>query len=176
LIQSYDHIWLLIEGEYRARPTDGVLEYRRAGRGGGMFWDEAGGGKRRWLWRDFQGWLLSMSVLGGLRVQQCRDWNEGAQWIKTAYNWFQRDEHKSVQVVYSGKQLYSDTALLVKPSLARRVAKELPSIGVSKSRDVAASFPTVQQMVDASEKEWAQVPGIGRKLANTIWRSLRGGV
>jgi len=173
LIQSYDHIWLLVEGEYRARPRDGVLEYWRTDYKGREFWDVVGGGQRGWMWRGFQSWLMSMSVMGGLRVQQCRNWEDGAAWIKMAYNWFQRTEHKSHQVVYSGKQLYSDQALLIKPSLARRISKELPHVGIAKSKVVAERFPTVEQMVAASEREWAELPGIGKKLANTIWRALR---
>jgi ERCC4-type nuclease len=174
LIQSYDHIWLLIEGVWRARPKDGVLEYLRTDHKGRQWWDAAGGGQRKWMWRDFQGWLMSMSVLGGLRVQQCQDWNDGAAWIKMAFNWFQRTEHKSAQVVYSGKQLYSDQALLIKPSLARRVAKELPKIGITRSAVVASRFKTVEEMVNASESDWRSIDGIGKDIAKTIYAAIHG--
>ena len=174
LIQSYDHIWLLVEGVWRARPRDGVLEYWHTDHKGRKFWDAAGGGNRKWMWRDFQGWLMSMSVLGGLRVQQCQDWPDGAAWIKMAYNWFQRPEHKSTQVVYSGKQLYSDQALLVKPSLARRIAKELPKIGITKSAAVADRFRTVEEMVNASVQDWQSIGGVGKGIAESVYAAIHG--
>lgn len=156
LVKCYDHIWLLIQGEWRMA-TSGALEYRRTGHGGGQYWTAAGGGQRAWMWKDFEGWINSVTILGGIRVHRVGTWREGAQWLKTLYSWFQRDEHKSVQVVYGGKQLFPDTALLTKPSLVRRVAAQLPGIMEKRSSFVAQRFKTMQQMVNASVDDWAKI-------------------
>jgi ERCC4-type nuclease len=174
LIQSYDHIWLLIQGQYKMRPKDGALIELREGRGGGQYWTEAGGGQRRWMWRDFEGWVNSVSILGGLRVHRVATWEEGADWIKCLYGWFQREGHSSTQVVYGGKQLYAEQALLVRPTLARRVAKELPSVGVVRSAAVAAKFRTLESMVMASEKDWQTVDGLGAGTAKKIYLAIHG--
>jgi ERCC4-type nuclease len=175
LIKSYDHVWLLMNGIYRSRPSDGVLEIYKEGRGGGHYWVEAEGRKRGWMWRDVESWLTSVSVLGGIRVQHCKDWKEGALWAKTLHNWLQREEHKSCKVIYSGKKLYPEKALMNTPSLVRRLSKELPRVGIEKSAAVAAKFSNMEEMCNASEKEWAEIDGIGKTLANTIYRAIHNG-
>jgi ERCC4-type nuclease len=178
LIPSFDHIYLMVIGEYRARARDGVMEQLKVGRNGGMYWAESGGGQRRWMWRDFESWLLSMSIMGGLRVIKVDTVEDGAAYLKVLYNWYQRDEHKSHLVLYSGKEIYSDSALLVRPSLVRRVAAELPWIGVARSADVARVFKTVLEMAEAGEERWSEmiVDG-GKRLGERglkIWKAIRG--
>ena len=176
LLQSYDHVWLMIEGEYRPRRKDGALEFLKPGRNGASaYWSEPSGGKRSWFWRDLESWLLSMAVMGGIRIHHVRNAEEGALWIKGAYHWFQREEHKSHLVMYSGKELYSDKALLLKPSLARRIAAELPGVGAKKSAAVAARFRNLAEMSQATEKDWMQVDGIGKGLAKQIVKAIHNG-
>jgi ERCC4-type nuclease len=172
LIQSYDHVWLLVCGEWRARIRDGVLEQRKPGRGGGYYWSETCGGQRTWMWRDVESWLTSMQIMGGLRVHRVPEWQEGARWIKALSSWFAKEEHHSHLVVYGGKELYQDQALLVKPTLARRVAKELPGIGVVRSAEVARTFRTVAEMVEATPKDWMQIEGIGKGIADKIYKAI----
>lgn len=173
LIQCYDHVFLLVQGQWRARQSDGVLEqYKSTSRGN--YWNEVGGGQRRWLWRDVESWLTSMSIMGGLRVHRVPEYREGAMWLKTLYGWFQKEDHKSHMVIYSGKELYQDTALLVRPSLARRVAKELPGIGLVRSAEVAHQFPTLELMVAATVKEWTKVEGVGKGIATKVWKAIHG--
>lgn len=178
LVNAYDEVWLLVIGQWRARPQDGILEERRHGHGGGMYWTAAGGGQRLWMWRDVQSWLLSMQLMAGIRMAQAADEEEAVHWIKTCYNWHQREEHKSHLVMYSSKELYADTAMLTRPPLARRIASELPHIGLKRSADVAARFPTVEAMMAATEKDWRELTVDDNKRlgerGSTVYRSLRG--
>ena len=180
LIKSYDHIYLMIVGEYRSRSSDGIMEQRREGKGGGggMYWTESGGGQRRWMWRDFESWLLTMSIMGGMRLIKVATVVEGAQYLKVLYNWYQRGDHKSHLVLYSGKELYSDSALMIKPPLSRRVAAELPGIGLNRSADVAKVFKTVMEMVEASEERWMELEVDGGKRlgvrGSKVYKALRG--
>lgn len=173
MLQSYDHLYLLIQGEWRIGRNGELLE-RREGRGGGQYWTEAGGGQRRWMWRDFEGWVNSIGILGGMRVHRVPTWDEGCQWVKCLYSWYQRKEHSSVQVVYGSKELFADHALLVKPTLARRVAAQLPLIAEKRSADVARRFPTLEKMVNASEREWMDIDGVGRGIAKKIYSAIHG--
>lgn len=172
LMNSYDNVWLMIYGQWRARVPDGVLEELRDGRNGGKYWTPAGGGQRLWMHRDLEAWLLTMQIAGGIRVHRVRDVDEAAIWIRTIYHWSQRTDHKSHQVIYSGKHLWQDRALMGKPPLARRVAAELPHIGVKRSAEVARRFHTVAEMVEAEVGDWMQVEGVGKKTAMDIVRVL----
>ena len=173
LIKSYDHVWLLVFGELQIRSDGALMELRH-----GRYWAPIGGGRRLWLWREVEGWLLSMQLMGGMRVQRELDLERAALWTKTAYNWYQRSEHKSHQVVYSSKEIYADTAMLIRPSLARRVAKELPQVGLKRSKECAERFKTVYDMAMASEQDWAGllVDG-GKRLGSRgkqVYRAIRG--
>jgi NAD-dependent DNA ligase len=62
--------------------------------------------------------------------------------------------------------------MLRKPTLVRRIAAELPLIGWGKSKAVEEYFPSVVQMVTASEKEWREIPGIGVGIAKGVVEEL----
>jgi len=171
LIRSYDHIWLLVYGICRTR-ADGILEEARYPQRGGMYFAPIGGGKRLWFARDLESWFLSMQIMGGLRVHRVGTVAEAAQWLKTLYAWHQREEHKSHLAMYSSKEIYSDAALLAKPSLARRIAAQLPGVGYVKSSAVAAQFKSVEEMVAAAPGDWAQIDGIGKQLSQRIWMAI----
>jgi ERCC4-type nuclease len=174
LIASYDHVWLLIVSDYRARARDGVLEYRKEGRGGGQYWTESCGRQRTVFWRDVESWLMTCQIMGGIRVHCVPDYPAAAAWLKHTASWFSRTEHKSHQVVYGSKEMFADQALLVKPTLARRVAAQLPYIGVKRSAEVARQFHTVAAMVEATPKDWLGVEGVGKTIATKIFNVLHG--
>ena len=172
LLQCYDHIWLLVIDDYRPRARDGVLEYRKEGRNGGYYWSESCGRQRTIFWRDVESWLMTMAICGGIRVHRVPDYREAAMWIKNTANWFARDDHKSHRVIYGTKEIFGDSALLVKPTLARRVAAQLPGIAEVRSAAVAARFKTLDQMVNASEKDWRTVDGLGPGTARKIYQAI----
>lgn len=172
MLKCYDHLYLLIEGEWRCRAADGVLEQRKQGRGGGWYWAESGGGQRQWMWRDVESWLMSIAILASVRIVKANTYEDVARWLKVAYGWYQKEDHKSVGVLYGGKKLFVDKALLIKPSLVRMVAKELPGIRDIRSEAVAARFSSVESMVNASEQEWASIDGIGRGIAKTVYKAI----
>lgn len=161
LLANYDHIWLLVEGSWYGRRQDGVLVYKRQGPRGD-FWCEMAG-QRTWLARDLESWLLTNQVLAGIRVHRVANWDEAALWLKTCYNWFQKDFHSSHRVLYEGKHLFPEQALLTKPSLARRVAAQLPGIGDVRSASVAKVMHTIEEMVMASPQEWAEIEVADRR-------------
>lgn len=174
LIASYDYVWLLVVDEYRPRQHDGVLEYRKPGRGGGMYWSESCGRQRTVLWRDVESWLMTCQIMGNIRVHQEPDYQHAALWIKMLSNWAAREEHKSHRVLYGTKSLFPDTALLLKPTLTRRVAAQFPGIAEIRSSAVAAKFTTLEKMVNATEKDWRQVEGIGAGTAKKIFNAIHG--
>lgn len=160
LARTYDEAWLVIEGFWRPG-SDGVLETWKRGR-----WEPVQLGKRRWMFRDFDAFLNTVEVKGGVRVKRTTTPEETARVVYGLYDWWQDyDGHRSHLALNRAGR---DSALFIRPTFARRVASELPGVGFERSADVAIAFPTVRRMLAATPKEWAAVKGIGKKLAKSI--------
>lgn len=68
----------------------------------------------------------------------------------------------------------SDPANLLRPTVCRLVAAQLPGVGYTRSEAVAKQFPTVASLVAATEKELMTVEGVGKLGAKKLWRALHG--
>lgn len=168
LVHDYAHTWLLIEGRYRSG-ADGVLETQQ-----GRVWAPHAQGRRVWTYREVEAFLTTLEVRAGVHVRKAWDRSETAALVAMLYQWWTAksyDEHRAHVALHSPML---DAGLLYKPSLARRVAAELPGIGVGKSGAVADHFKTVRALVEANEDEWIQIPGIGKGLAKKITAALEG--
>jgi len=170
------YLVLVLEGRYRRNPEDGVLEvpvWRINPRTGkrAEFWEPV---KPLTQYSRFDQYLTEIQRDAGIIFKHTDNVQGTADTIKAIYDNFQRspDRHQSL------KQFYTDhppTVPLTRPGLVRRVAKELDGVGWTRSGDVAKKFPTVKAMVDADVKDWMSIPGIGKKLAREIVKSLKGG-
>jgi ERCC4-type nuclease len=168
LIQSYDRIWVVVEGNWYPNFSDGIL--RMAGRSGKT--REVGFGNRRFMYRDIDHWLTTMEVRAGIRVRRTRDRIETARVVADLASWWSKDwgDHRGHLALHEDQP---DGAILIKPSLCRKVAAQLPGIGWKRSGDVAAKFKTVQAMVAAQTIDWESIPGIGSGIAEKVWNALR---
>ena len=118
--------------------------------------------------------ILTLETRGGLRVRWTRNQKETIRYVCALYRfWVDRDldDHKSHLAVHAPDL---DRALRIPLTLKRQVAAQLPGIGFERSRAVDTHFPSIWAMVNASEKEWAQVPGIGKTLAKRLVAACRG--
>jgi hypothetical protein len=96
--------------------------------------------------------------------------------------WTEKDwgEHRAHSAIYTGKEAgramsNNRRGALVprRAKLSEMIASQLPGIA-RKAGDVAAHFKfNSVDMVNASEKQLASVPGIGAKGAEKIWHALR---
>jgi ERCC4-type nuclease len=172
LAKNYDIKYLILEGIYHRGP-DGDLETLRGREWGPLRGSESHG--RRWQWGDFTKALNAVSVGYGVHVLQCGNPRETACTIAALRNWWSKDweEHSTSGVQYI--QSLNDNGLYTytKPSLVRRVAAMLPGVGNKRSTAVSKAFDTVLEMALASESEWRAIPGIGRKTAESVVRSIR---
>jgi ERCC4-type nuclease len=168
LIHEYRHAWLLIEGQYRSG-AEGLLETRQ-----GAVWAPHALGRSPWTYREVEAFLTTLEVRAGVHVRRTYNRIETVALVAMLYQWWTKkayDDHRAHQAMYSPTM---DAGLLYKPSLARRVAAELPGVGVGKSGAVADHFKTVRKMVEADKKEWIEVPGIGKTLAQKITAAING--
>lgn len=199
MITTYEQAWLLIAGQWRARRSDGLLQYLSKQ----YQWRDATVGSRKFMYRDLLAWLLTVRIKTGILVEYVPDWDHAALWVASLYAWWTRvkreggqevtgwESHRSHQAINqaSNEQFWArvkqeerdngangrglqDHASLLRPTLCRMVAAQLPGIGYARSENVARAFPTVAKLVAATEKELLQVEGIGKNGARKVWRAI----
>lgn len=121
----------------------------------------------------FNQYLDQLSLYCGILVKRSETVMETAAQVMSLYRMLQchPEEHKSLNQMYVEPP---GRAWLVKPSLVRRVAHELPGIGWERSGEVAGHFKSVREMCMAGEEEWGSIPGIGRKTARGVVSAIGG--
>lgn len=167
LLKDYDVIYLIVEGATRPG-KEGTLE--RLGRGG---WQPVVLGTRVWMHRELDNWLTTMESVAGIRLRRTESERETAACILNLYRWWndkEWNEHRS-HLAFDR----STRPTLLHPSLAIRVAKELPGVGYQKAGAVARFFHgSVREMVNAPEDRWKEVDGIGKVLSQRIVEEING--
>lgn len=131
---SYDMRYLLIEGVYRSDPESGVLQLWRefpskkdvqCGR-----WQDATSGRKRLMYSAFEAWLTTLEEHGGVRLRTSDSPYTTASLLLSLYNWHQREDHKSFQVMHEAS---GDGAALSRPTMLRRMLAHLPHVGWDRS-------------------------------------------
>ena len=166
LVQTYDVTWLIIEGIWRANDDTGLIEIPR-----GREWVPV---ESRIEAINLEMWLLTLQMLGGVRVQATYGLKDTARYIAALQQWWTSktwDEHKGHLALYQP----IDRQLFAKPSLLRRWAAELPGIGYEKSKAIETAFGTPYAMAVAEAVQWRTIPGIGKILASRIQRVIHEG-
>ena len=169
MLDSYHRVHLLVEGIHRPG-SSGLLEVPRAQR-----WLPARGGVggRGITYSAFHGYLFTLSEKLGVRVTLTGTTSQTADWLFQLNRWWtgkEYDDHKA-HLAFDNSTAIS---LVSRPSLVRRVAKELPGIGWGRSGNVAKRFHSVVEMAMADWRTWAEIDGIGKATAQRVVRALEG--
>jgi len=165
---------LIVEGAYKCDHGFGssgllVIPHRSAGES-----------RREWVpvkpimtFSRLEQFLFELDWLAGVVVRRSDGVRQTADIIKALYTNFQSapDQHQSLKKLY---RMPSPVVPLQKPSLVRRVAKELRGIGWERSRAIDGHFSSVMAMCEADTSEWATIPGIDKKIAEWAYKDLRG--
>lgn len=162
---DYDRVYVVLEGYWRPNPNDGTLEVLRSK------WIPIELGNRRFTAREIVNYLNTLEVFTGIRWLRTQTLKETAFFIRSYYSWWNNksfDKHKSHMSIHEPV-----ISTVVKPSLKRRVAAVFDSIGVDRSKAVAEHFHNVYDMITAPVKEWEQIPGIGKKTAQSVYNAIR---
>lgn len=169
LLSCYGVVYLVLEGVFRADPRSGLLTAPR-GRSG---WQPIAFGQRRFMAKELWNFCNTLQVVTGVHIVRTGTMRETGQWLVAAESWWSKDYHK-----HKGHRGFDNpqppAALLRKPGLVRRIAKELPGVGWTRSGAVENAFPSVVDMAMAEECEWAAIPGIGPVLASRIYQAVAG--
>ncbi len=156
--------YLIVEGIWRPNPQSGLLEYPR-----GKVWLPVELGNRTFMAREVEGFLNTQDVIGGMHIRVTNSARQTAQVILNLYHWWTDkswEEHRS-HLAFDESDTLS-TALLTKPKLLRRMAKELPGIGWKKSQAVEAHFENVVEMVNADVGEWEKIAGVSKGIGEKV--------
>lgn len=168
LLEDYARVWLIVEGIYSA-DSDGLLVHRR-----GKKLVPIASGARRFMYRDLDHWLTTMEVKVGIKIRRTASRPETARVCADLFAWWTHKEWGEHRAHLAFDDPPPDHIALVRPNVVRRVAKELPGVGWTKSGAVAKKFPTVKAMCEATEENWMEIEGIGKTLAHKIVLALRG--
>lgn len=201
LVAAYDQPWLLVEGSWRAQRGTGLLQYlsrqyqwRPAAVGSRNFmyrdlaswlftirtktgvlvdtvpdWDHAS----VWIATLYSWWTRTKRV----GKEEVTGWegHTSHRAISQASNeqFWQRVKQEEQELTGKAtRNRLTDHASLLRPTVCRMVAAQLPGVGYARSQEVAKRFPTVAGLVAASEKEISEVEGIGKLGARKIWQAL----
>lgn len=167
LLSCYNYIWIIVEGIWRTSPTDGLIQmYTHTG------WKDYNHDHRFHKTSYIIKYLLSLSIMGNVRIWFTTSPKETVQFVTSLYSWWndkEYEEHTSLM------QEHEPEINFIKPSLLKRLAKELEGIGKKKAKLVDNKFGSPLEMCLADEKTWQEIPGIGKKLACKIVESLQKG-
>lgn len=168
LMSDYQYVYILVEGLWRPRPKDGVLE-RWSNQGK---WTPFISGSRRYMARDIANYLNTLAVCCGVMVWRTDNMPHSGRWISDLHGWWQKpwDRHKAHLNKFNVTP--PPRAFLRRPGLLHRFVKELDGVGWDKGKAIAQHFGSLSALLFATEKELMEVPGIGKVLAQTIHKQI----
>lgn len=166
MLRAYDVSWLLTHGSYRAGPFN-RLEIMR-GR-----WRTHRVGGRDVPFGYLEGALLTANA-AGVSHKHVYDEEQVAAWLAVLERWWDKpwDKHRSFHKFNRA----ADQSIMpdIAPDMLQRmrIAADLPGVGWERALAAAVSFPSVKSMINATEREWCDVPGIGKVIAKQIVRAV----
>lgn len=168
MLRAYDQCWLLTYGSYRGQPGTGALQVER-----GQRWRTERQGGRDIPIGYVEGALLTYNV-AGVYHKHVTDEQQAAFWLACLERWWEKpwSKHKSFHKFNRAGDLGVMPDIAPDMLQRMRIAADLPGVGWERAFAAAVSFPSVRSMINASEHEWCQVPGIGKVIAKSIVRAV----
>jgi ERCC4-type nuclease len=156
------HFYILVVEDTWREARDGTVEYQRKGK-----WRTHGNIQ----FSRVDAYLNELHYLMGVHVKHTRTVKQTARVVLDLYRMFQTppDEHSSLKKFYTPP---TPTMLMAKPSLLRRVAKELKHISWERSIEVEKEFSGVRDMVNAGAERWAKLDGFGEVIVESVQKEL----
>lgn len=159
----YDRVEIVFEGMFRPNPSGYVEIPRRTN------------GKTTWVpyprgisFRQLDSFLYSQYECGGVPFWRTMSLEETVQLYVSRYHWWQKDYelHTSHDVIYSNSPSAQRRGAVTlhqgEPNAVTMVAAQIPGID-AKAWDVGKHFVSVEEMVNADEREWRHVAWTDRK-------------
>ena len=164
MLNAYNVRYLIIEGIWSPDPKTGIIKAWKR---------EMHLGSRKFSAKEVFGYISTLQIRRGLYIWKTATMRETAQLIQVLYTWWTKktlDAHISYLAQH---QEYADLCVKKLPFI-QRVAAELTGMGRKKAKRVCEKFSTLQEMIQATEKDWMSIGGIGKTLAKKIKKELGG--
>ena len=158
--------WLLIEGKLRGYARGSALQMQKSG----GRWEHVRAGM---TYQEMIGWTITMCAVAGVMVWRTENQEESVAWIHSLYNWWTAKEwskHRAHAAFYDPPVTEGNP--FEKPTLAHEIAFKLPLLGQDKSYKAAKHFRSTKKMINASEAEWIEVDGVGKRGAKVIVEAI----
>jgi ERCC4-type nuclease len=155
---GYVHQFLILEGTLR-EGLDDSIKLRKRDR------------PTEITYSHVKAYLNQISRLMNVQVIRTRNLKETVREIHDLYLMYQSspEDHDTLKKFYSAPL----PSVTMKPSLIRRMIKEAAYIGWERSLDVEKRFPTIQEMVNATEEDWQSIDGFGTVIAHSAVQELQ---
>lgn len=165
LKNCYENIWLVVEGHLECGPSGELITPW------GKTIDTPRGAIK---YNEISRFLITLTLRANINIWFTKDRAETAQFIVDLHGWWTGkdwDQHHAHLHMY---QPPPKSPFLRKPRPVEIVAAVLPDIGWTKARSCGEHFPNPISMFQASRQEWQEVPGIGKTIAEKVWKFIRG--
>lgn len=181
LLSDYHYVVLIIEGTYRP-DENGFIEVLWQLPGKDLFiWKKLYSGKKTVLFSQLEGHINTLRLKAGtpnagFLVVNTTSKLHTTHVVAHLYRWFQKpwEEHRSHIGFFDPASVFRS-----KSSFERLLAMQLPGVGADRSKLIEDAFPGVkdiisplEQMMAATEKDWASIDGIGGVTAKKIFHTL----
>jgi len=167
LSNDYDYVYILVEGLWRPRSDDGILEVWSRGK-----WKPYRKGVQMKMARDISNYLNTLAICCGVIVWRTDNIQQTGRWLSDVYRWWHKPWDKHRAHIKQFNVAPPPTAMLRKPTLLHRLVKELDGIGWDKGKALADHFGSLAELLFATEKQIKEVPGIGKVLAKRVHKEL----
>lgn len=169
MLEQYQVRWLLYYGIYQPG-SKGQLMLRQ-----GKSWKSYKIGSRIVPYGYIESFLFDLTEIG-INVRHVGSESEAAHWIACLYRWWSKpwDAHKGMRVFdrSGGPTLMPNVPREV--MMRAQVARGLPGLGFERALAAAEYFGSIEEMINATAKQWEEVPGIGRVIAKAVYGAIRG--
>ena len=169
LLNTYNTVYLVVEGMFRPNPKTGVLEtWRRGG------WSAMYHGKQPFLYSMVAGYLASVTNMCGVVVVRTSTDAETVHAVLALYHWWVDkawEEHSAHQSFYTPPR---KRTVRVKPPLVAKVASQLDDVEWVRAHRIADRYRSVVDFAHATREELMSIDGIGKVLADRIVKQLTG--
>jgi ERCC4-type nuclease len=167
--ENYQIYWLLVEGTISGfMPRSPVF----ISKGKGRPFKVPGGV----TYHEIASFVISMSMQGGVNLWRTKTIEESAAWLRALNLWWtakEWDDHRACLDFYKPPPVGGNA--FTGPSTLQKVLCALPGVGPTKAFRISERFGSVREMVAATEADWIEVDGIGKRGAKLIMEAINEG-
>ena len=173
---GFKFLFLIVEAMYRKCPKTGLLQYRKGKCWADYHINPKNTKSQTVPYNRISGYLDQLRYYLGVHVYHTQSVRETAQVVMDIYSMFQTapEDHSSLKQFATTPEPVA--SFLQKPSLARRLLKELPGIGGDKSKDIESELGSAREvcrvLADNDMARLMEIEGIGKGITSKIEAEL----